>query len=67
MESLYFVFNPEGETPKHGHPTFESAEREALRLAEKEKDKIFFVCRVIQSVKYAKNPIVRKQYSAKKA
>lgn len=66
MRSIYFVFNPEGNVPKHEHPTFESAEKEALRLAEKEKGKTFYVCRAIQSVKYVTNPIVREQYCARK-
>ena len=64
-ESIYYVFNPLGNTPKVIHNTLESAREEARRLAATHPTVEFFVVRAIESIKYRTDPFVVVNYSKK--
>jgi len=63
--SRYVVWCPSEHQPTKRHESQESAIAEAKRLANTYHDKEFIVLRAIQSVKYASNPMICKQYSSK--
>ncbi|MEL6362376.1 MAG: hypothetical protein AAFR21_14965 [Pseudomonadota bacterium] len=44
---FWFVWNPQGNNPRHMHGSKESAEAEARRLAQKNRGQQFFVLRSV--------------------
>lgn len=63
MESIYIVWCPTSSTPPtKRHITFNEAQDEARRLAKLNPNKVFFICRVLQSLQYSDNPFIYKAY-----
>lgn len=54
--SLYLVWNPGGENPKHQHANVELARTEARRLAELNPGIEFYVLRAVEGVEYRNDP-----------
>lgn len=48
-DTFYMVYNPDGYCPRKKHPTYEDAENEAKRLAQKE-DKPIYVLKTCKKV-----------------
>lgn len=53
----WYVFNPEHGAPKVRHPTKESAEKEALRLASLYPDAVFYVLEIVGVAKTRKKVV----------
>ena len=65
-ESIYIVWNTSKGIPFKRHDTVESARGEARRLCEENHGHEFFVARVIESVKFRRDPYETKMYGKSK-